>query len=112
MVDSGFSFTYGVPYFQGYPLKYAATRIDVGGKMLTNLLAEMISFKEVNLQGETFVVNDIKEKLCYVSENFEDDMEASRKRGGFVGREYVLPDQKNIKVGYVKEMDADDEEKY
>ena len=49
IVDSGFSFTYGVPFFNGYPLKYAATRIDVGGKLLTNLLNELISYKEVNL---------------------------------------------------------------
>lgn len=40
VVDSGFSFTYGVPFFNGKPLKYAATRIDVGGKLLTNLLNE------------------------------------------------------------------------
>ena len=61
MVDSGFSFTYVVPYFNGKPLKYAATRIDVGGKLLTNLLNEIISYKEINLKGETHLVNDIKE---------------------------------------------------
>jgi actin-related protein 6 len=49
VVDSGFSFTYGVPFFNGVPLKYASTRLDVGGKLLTNLLNEAISFKEVNL---------------------------------------------------------------
>lgn len=70
MIDTGFSFTYGVPYFQGKPMKYAATRIDVGGKLLTNLLNEMISFKEINLQGETHLVNDIKEQLCYVATKF------------------------------------------
>jgi actin-related protein 6 len=40
VIDSGFSFTYGLPFFAGKPLKYAATRIDVGGKLLTNLLNE------------------------------------------------------------------------
>ena len=49
VLDSGFSFTYGVPFFNGIPLKYAATRIDVGGKLLTNLLNEVVSYKEVNL---------------------------------------------------------------
>lgn len=48
-------------------MKYAATRIDVGGKMLTNLLNETLSYKEINLQGETHLVNDIKEQLCFVS---------------------------------------------
>lgn len=49
VVDSGFSFTYAVPFFKGRPLKYAATRLDVGGKLLTNLLNETLSYKEVNL---------------------------------------------------------------
>jgi actin-related protein 6 len=40
VLDSGFSFTYGVPFFDGRPLKYAASRLDVGGKLLTNLLNE------------------------------------------------------------------------
>jgi len=42
-------------------LKYGATRIDVGGKLLTNLLTEFVSYKEFNLTGETMLVNDIKE---------------------------------------------------
>lgn len=40
VIDSGFSFTYGMPFFDGRPLRYAATRLDVGGKLLTNLLTE------------------------------------------------------------------------
>lgn len=75
VLDSGFSFTYGMPYFAGRPIKYAATRIDVGGKLLTNLLNESISFKEVNLHGETFLVNDMKEQLCYVSTDFQNDLD-------------------------------------
>lgn len=67
VVDSGYSFTYAVPFFQGLPLKHAATRIDVGGKMLTNLLMETLSHKEVNLRGETHIVNQIKESLSFVS---------------------------------------------
>ena len=67
VVDSGFSSTYGVPIFAGHPMPYAATRIDVGGKFLTNLLNELVSYKEFNMTGETWLVNEIKEQLCYVS---------------------------------------------
>jgi len=56
-------------------LRYAATRIDVGGKLLTNLLTEMVSYKEVNLTGETLLVNDIKEQLCYVSLDYESELD-------------------------------------
>jgi actin-related protein 6 len=61
VLDSGFSFTYALPFFNAKPLRYAATRLDVGGKLLTNLLNELISYKEVNLQGETHLVNEMKE---------------------------------------------------
>jgi hypothetical protein len=47
-------------------MKHAALRLDIGGKLMTNLLMESISNKEFNLQGEFLVVNDIKEKSCYI----------------------------------------------
>jgi actin-related protein 6 len=49
VIDSGFSFTYAVPFFGGLPIKHAATRIDVGGKLLTNLMMETLSHKEINM---------------------------------------------------------------
>jgi actin-related protein 6 len=49
VVDSGYSHTYVVPFFEGMPMRHAATRIDVGGKLLSNLLMETLSHKEINL---------------------------------------------------------------
>lgn len=69
MIDSGFSSTYGVPFFNGIPMKHAALRLDVGGKLLTNLLTETISHKDFNLQGEFGIVNDMKEAVCYLAES-------------------------------------------
>jgi actin-related protein 6 len=43
VIDSGFSFTTGVPFFNQMAMKQATQRIDVGGKMLTNLLGEIVS---------------------------------------------------------------------
>ena len=56
VIDSGYSNTYIVPFFQGMPMKHCATRLDVGGKLLTNLLMETLSYKEINLKGESFLV--------------------------------------------------------
>lgn len=52
--------------------------IDVGGKLLTNKLKELASFRQWNMMDETHIVNDIKEKCCYVSTDFRKDMEASQ----------------------------------
>ena len=62
-------------------MKQASLRIDVGGKLLTNLFCEMISTKDFNLQGEFMIVNDIKEKTCFMAEDtesFNQDMESGK----------------------------------
>lgn len=79
IVDSGYSFTYAVPFFNSMPLKHAAVRIDVGGKLLTNLLMETLSHKEVNLRGEGYIVNQVKESLAFVTCNFKQDLEIATK---------------------------------
>ena len=53
-------------------------RIDVGGKLLTNHLKELVSFRQWNMMDETYVVNDIKEACCYVSLDFARDLELCR----------------------------------
>ena len=89
-------------------MKQSALRIDVGGKLLTNLLMETISHKDFNLQGEFTLVNDMKEKTCLVAtdhDKFCELMETCDKFHNRVNphlREYVLPDYKKIKTGYVK----------
>lgn len=104
VLDSGFSFTYGVPFFDGKPLKYAATRIDAGGKLLTNLLNEQISYKEVNLKGETHLVNDMKEQLCYVAKDFQQELDiCCLQKVNPIVKEYVLPDFKSVKKGYARD---------
>jgi actin-related protein 6 len=82
------------------PLKHCATRIDVGGKLMTNLLMEVLSYKEINLKGEGHIVEQIKESCSFVSERFSYDMEVA-KAGGHT-KEFVLPDFKTIKRGFIR----------
>jgi hypothetical protein len=53
-------------------------RVDVGGKLLTNHLKELISFRQWNMMDQTYIMDDVKEKCCYVSSAFKADMELSR----------------------------------
>lgn len=53
LVDSGYSFTHIVPYIKGKKLKQGIRRIDVGGKMLTNHLKEIISYRYCELSKFT-----------------------------------------------------------
>jgi actin-related protein len=56
LVDSGYSFTHIVPYIKGKKLKQGIRRIDVGGKMLTNHLKEIISYRYCELSKFTWTV--------------------------------------------------------
>lgn len=65
-------------------------RVDVGGKLLTNNLKELVSFRQWDMMEQTYIVNDVKEKCCYVSESFDQDLETCRCArlilGGFHSR--------------------------
>lgn len=80
VVDSGYSFTYIVPYIKGKKYREGIIRIDVGGKVLTNHLKEILSYRQLNVMDETYVINQVKEDSCFVSQNFMQDMEIARKK--------------------------------
>lgn len=107
VVDSGFSFTHIIPHIKGKKLRNATCRMDVGGKLLTNHLKEIISYRQLNVMDETYVMNQVKEDVCYVSNNFSNDLKISQLRGkdNTIVCDYVLPDYTVIKRGYVRTVE-------
>ena len=105
VVDTGYSFTHIVPYYRGKIVEGAVKRIDVGGKLLTNYLKEIVSYRQLHVMDETYVMNQVKEDTCFVSQNFTKDMEIARTRGSAnsIVREYVLPDFTTRRRGFVRE---------
>jgi actin-related protein 6 len=79
VVDVGYSYSTVMPVFKGRPLHRAVRRLDFGGKHLTNLLKEVISVRHFDLHQDTKVVNDIKEDVCFVSDDFRRDLEKTWK---------------------------------
>ncbi|KAA3476897.1 actin-related protein 6-like [Gossypium australe] len=108
VVDCGFSFTHVAPVFQNCTLNYGVKRIDLGGKALTNYLKELVSYRSINVMDETFLMDDVKEKLCFVSLDVETDLQIARKQGkdNLFRCTYVLPDGVTHKKGYVKDPEA------
>eukprot|EP00823_Brevimastigomonas_motovehiculus_P008746 TRINITY_DN813_c1_g2_i2.p1 TRINITY_DN813_c1_g2~~TRINITY_DN813_c1_g2_i2.p1 ORF type:complete len:867 (-),score=249.41 TRINITY_DN813_c1_g2_i2:1468-4068(-) len=102
VIDCGYSFSHISPVFCHTPLNYGIKRVDVGGKLLTNYLKEFVSYRSVNMMEETFTINDIKEKLCFVALNYLKELAAS-KNSSSLHKEYVLPDGSSHFVGYVRE---------
>lgn len=106
VVDSGYSFTHITPYYKSKIISKAVLRIDVGGKLLTNHLKEIVSYRQLHVLDETYVINQVKEDVCYVSQDFYRDMETARKRGedNTVVCEYVLPDFSTRRRGMIREQ--------
>ncbi|PCH39816.1 actin-like protein ARP6 [Wolfiporia cocos MD-104 SS10] len=105
VIDSGFSFTHIVPILNGAVVWKAVKRLDVGGKLLTNQLKELASFRQWNMMDETHIINDIKESCCYVATDLKKDMETTRtdpKRNPIV-QEYILPDFSINRSGRIRQ---------
>ena len=57
--------------------------------------------RSINMMEETYLVDNIKEQVCFVSTNLTADLAASRK--GAHKLEYVLPDGVNERIGYARQ---------
>ena len=53
VVDAGFSATHCVPIYGGHALNFAAKRLNIGGKLLTNHLKQVVSYRSLNVLEET-----------------------------------------------------------
>ncbi|KZS97377.1 actin-like protein Arp6 [Sistotremastrum niveocremeum HHB9708] len=104
IVDSGFSFTHVIPIMEGSIFWPGVRRIDVGGKLLTNHLANLVSYRQWNMLDQTHIINDVKESCCYVGNTaarFGLDLELCRakpKRNPII-QEYLLPDYSRNRPG-------------
>ncbi|KAG0485777.1 hypothetical protein HPP92_009856 [Vanilla planifolia] len=107
VVDCGFSFTHAAPVVQNFTLNYGIRRLDLGGKALTNYLKELVSYRSINLMDETMIIDDAKEKLCFVSLDVLHDLQLARKSGkdNPFRCTYVLPDGITHTRGFVKDVD-------
>ncbi|KAL6974169.1 Actin-related protein 6 [Sarracenia purpurea var. burkii] len=107
VVDCGFSFTHAAPVFQNFTMNYAVKRLDLGGKALTNYLKELVSYRSVNVMDETFIMDEVKEKLCFVSLDVARDLKIARRAGrdNCLRCTYVLPDGVTHTKGFLKDPD-------
>ncbi|EPB83557.1 hypothetical protein HMPREF1544_09718 [Mucor circinelloides 1006PhL] len=109
IVDSGYSFTHIVPFLKGKAIPEGVRRINVGGKLLTNQLKEVVSFRSYDMMEETYIINDVKEKCCFVSKDVYLDLDICKKplAKNTIIQEYVLPDFINNKTGHIRTKGAD-----
>jgi len=98
VLDSGLHTSHAVPVYEGYALRHATMRLDIGGYGLTTYMMEMLNErgKTNDTTYDRFAADIVKEKLSYVALNFDCEM---KKASESVEKSYKLPDGKNITVG-------------
>ena len=94
--DLGGGMSHFVPVFDGYALQHATISLDLGGKDLTEYMLRFLKgYNDLLPKNEAKrkkIVEDIKDKSCYVALDFEKELNSVER---FDYQLYYLPDYSN-----------------
>lgn len=98
IVESGHGVTQVIPIHEGLLTKSAVQRFQFGGVDINDKFVELLTERGeyFSSSSEMEMIREMKEKVCYVSEHFEDEM---KKKNNEIEMKYTLPDGREIEIG-------------
>ncbi|CAO1614555.1 unnamed protein product [Jaminaea pallidilutea] len=107
VVDMSHSATHIVPLLFGEVVWAGVKRLDIGGKAMTNMLKETISFKQWDMMEESWIVSHLKEQTMFVAASVHEEDKSKPScwspqellvNQKAIEQEIVLPDYSDRKV--------------
>merc|ERR1712057_79601 len=96
VVDCGDGVSHTVPIYEGYSMPHAIQRINLAGRDLTEWMWKILMDSKITLttSAEKETAKKMKEELCYVAEDFDEEMDAFQDKT----KKFEMPDGTSVEV--------------
>ncbi|XP_075990652.1 uncharacterized protein LOC142986198 [Anticarsia gemmatalis] len=99
--ENGYSCSYVAPVFEGFHLKHSTIMSPLTGEVLNKRLLKLLRNIGYSFTTpfECDLMDEIKKDMCYVAEDYDEELESAAQQGEEFKVKYMLPDGQFILLG-------------